>query len=113
MRTAQDSCTDKDRERRRKKCLGKFAYDDPYEALREMFALPYRKEDLSEYDLSLYRCEYCDYWHLGTMNRIWVQLKRTLVTVPVNGQLMIPYPELKDYNPAGHRHTRRDGAKYV
>lgn len=92
---------------RRRVCTGKYAYDDPYEALREMFALPYRNPDVSEFSLSLYRCIHCDYWHLGTTVVEWIAT--TPITVPMPGQQVLKFPELKDYGPSGERLTKRNG----
>lgn len=108
-----DSAKRSANERRRKKCIGKYAYDDPYAALREMFALPYREPELTDHDICLYRCEFCDYWHLGRMTKAWWQLEPTPVSFQVAGQQMIPYPELKDFNPQGFRNLRRDGEPYA
>jgi hypothetical protein len=99
-------------ERRKKSCTGKFAWDDPYDALREMFSLPYRVADMTDYDLSLYRCEFCDFWHLGKMVRMWNHVVPDSVPEQMSGQIMIKYPELKDHNPGGFRNTRRDGKLY-
>lgn len=94
-------------EYRRRSCTGKYAWDDPYAALREMFALPYRNPDIDEYNISLYRCRFCDYWHLGTTVPGW--LKGAPIKYEMPGQAMMHFPELDDYSPNGHRVKRRDG----
>lgn len=100
------------RDRRKKACVGKYPWDDPYYALREMFALPYRSPGLDDTDISLYRCEFCDYWHLGGMKTAWWEIEESLVAPQIPGQEMIPFPELEDYSPDGHVNTRRDGLPY-
>ena len=111
-RTVYDVASRARSEKRKRACLGKYAWDDPFDALREMFALPYRMPNMTDYDLGLYRCEFCDYWHLGKMIRMWYNLEPSPIPEQVQGQIMIKYPELKDQNPAGHRNRRRDGNQY-
>lgn len=107
------AAADNANKRRERACIGKFAYDDPYAALREMFAMPYRVAEVSDHDLSLYRCEFCDYWHLGKMIYMWNQVVPTVMPEQVTGQMLIRYPEMEDYNPDGYRNTRRgNGTPY-
>jgi hypothetical protein len=94
---------------RRRMCTGKRAFDDPFEAVREMIRMPYRKPDVSKYSLSLYECYHCHYWHIGTVLVDLVQLTELSDVPKIQGQGMLKFPELKDYGTYGERIKTRDG----
>lgn len=97
------------RRNRRRMCIGKRAFDDPYEAVREMIQMPYRKTEVSPYSLSMYQCYHCHYWHIGTVLVDLIQLAEVSDVPKVQGQGMLKFPELKDYGTYGERITKRDG----